>query len=72
MEAYYTESVMLPSVTLDSVKLFRNKVDEFTKVYPQVKENKRYPMIQKNIRTASIRITLEIDTTWNGETHITF
>jgi len=31
-----------------------------------------YPKIQENIKTASLRITIVCDTTWDGETHINF
>ena len=72
MEAYYTESIQLPTVTLDSVKSFSNKVDAFTRTYPYAKEHSKYPMIQANIKAASIRIVIEIDTTWAGEDNYTF
>ena len=72
MEAYYTESIQLPTVTLDSVKTFSNKVDEFTRSYPWAVEHQRYPQIQKNIKSASLRTTITINDEWDGETHINF
>ena len=72
MEAYYNESVKLPSVSIDSVESFSNKVDGFTRSYPEAKEHNKYPLIKENIRLASVRFTIEIDTTWAGETHIKF
>ena len=72
MEAYYTESVKLPSVSIDSVESFSNKVDGFTKNYPEAKEHNKYPLIKENIRLASVRLTIEIDTTWVGKTYIKF
>ena len=56
MKAFYTESCALPAVTIDSVRSFSAK----------------YPKIQENIKAASLRITIECDTTWDGETHINF
>ena len=66
MESFYMESVQLPSVTIDSVKSFSSKVDGFTRSYPWAVEHQRYPQIKENIKSASIRITLEVDTTWAG------
>ena len=70
MEAYYSESVKLPSVSIDSVESFSNKVDGFTRSYPEAKEHNKYPLIKENIRLASVRFTIEIDTTWAGDTII--
>lgn len=72
MEGFYVESCGLPVVTIDSVKLFSAKVDNYTDVYPQSKEHSLYPKIQANIKSASLRITITADTTWAGETHINF
>ncbi len=72
MEAYYTESMGLQSVTLDSVKTFSNKVENYVAENPDEKENPLYPKIQSNIKSASMRITLSVDTTWDGETHINY
>ena len=66
MEAFYTESCGLMAVTTDSVKLFSAKVDGFTK------EHSLYPKIQANIKSASLRLIITCDTTWDGETHINF
>ena len=72
MEGFYVESCGLPVVTIDSVKLFSAKVDNYTDVYPESKEHSLYPKIQANIKSASLRITITADTTWAGETHINF
>lgn len=72
MEDFYIESIQLPTVTLDSVRTFSNKLDGFTLAYPLAKEHKRYPMIKENIKAASIRISIDIDTVWSGETYINF
>lgn len=72
MEGFYIESCGLPSVTIDSVKLFSTKVNDYTDEYPESKEHSLYPKIQANIKSASLRITITCDTTWDGETHIIF
>ena len=72
MESFYTESCRLSSVTIDSVKLFSIKVNDYTTEYPESKGHSLYPKIQENIESASFRITIECDTTWDGETHINF
>ena len=72
MEIFYIESCGLPAVTIDSVKLFSIKVNNYTTEYPESKDHSLYPKIQENIKSASFRITIECDTTWDGETHINF
>lgn len=72
MEAFYSESCGLMAVSTDSVKLFSSKVDGFTTQYPESKEHSLYPKIQSNIKSASLRIVIQCDTTWDGETHINF
>ncbi len=72
MEGFYVESCGLPAVTIDSVKLFSTKVNDYTTEFPGAKEHRLYPKIQENIKSASLRITITCDTTWAGETHINF
>ena len=72
MKAFYTESCTLPAVTIDSVKTFSAKVGKYVTKYPESKSHSLYPKIQENIKAASLRITIECDTTWDGETHINF
>ncbi len=72
MESFYKESVTLPLVTLDSVKAFSSKVDGYVTTYPLAKEHKRYSQIQDNIKAASLRLSISIDTTWAGEDSIRF
>ena len=72
MEAYYVESIQLPSVTLDRVQSFSKKVDGFTASFPEALEHEKYPLIKANIKSASLRLVITCDTTWDGETHINF
>ena len=72
MEAYYMESIKLPSATIDSVKSFSSKVDGFTKSYPLALEHEKYPKIKEIIKAASLRLTIDVDTTWDVEKTIWF
>ncbi len=72
MENYYTESMGLQSVTIDSVKSFSSKVSNYVAQNPGEKAHPLYPKIQENIKSASLRLTITCDTTWDGETHINF
>lgn len=72
MEAYYIESTRLLIVPADSVQSFSNKVNVFTRTYPLALEHEKYPAIKENIRAASIRFTIKIDTTWAGIDSINF
>ena len=72
METYYVESLNLPTVSLDSIKSFRKKVDGYVNQNPEAKNHRRYSMIQENIKAASLRITIDIDPTWAGEDSIRF
>ena len=72
MEAFYTESCTLPAVTIDSVKAFSAKVGNYVTKHPESKSHSLYPKILENIKSASLRITIKCDTTWDGETHINF
>ena len=72
MEAYYMESVQLPTVSLDSIKKFSSKVDGYVADNPLAKEHRRYPQILQNIKTASLRISITINDEWDGDTIIHF
>ena len=66
------ESCGLPAVTIDSVKLFSTKVNNYTTEYPESMEHSLYPKIQANIKSASLRFTITCDMTWAGDTIIHF
>ena len=72
MESFYVESKGLTAVTVDSVKLFKCKVDGFVATYPLAVEHEKYPLIKENIKLASFRLTITFNEEWNGETHINF
>lgn len=72
LETFYTESQGLSTVSTDSVKKFAVKVDDYASEYPECKGHSLYGKIQANIKTASLRITVETDTAWAGHTHIEF
>lgn len=72
MRGFYAESCSLSTVSLDSVKSFKRKVDAYTAIFPASKETSLYPKIKENIRNASLRITLECDSTWDEPITINF
>ena len=72
MEAYYVESKGLSAVTIDSVTLFKNKVEGFVTTHPIAKEHEKYPLIQANIKSASLRIAITVNDEWAGDTIIHF
>lgn len=72
MESFYTESCGLQSVSTDSVKTFTVKVDNYTVRNPEAKQHVRYPQIQENIKAASLRLSITINTEWDGETFVDF
>ena len=72
MESFYLESVQLPTVTIDSVKSFSSKVNNFVSVYPEAREHRRYEQIIDNINTATLNITITVNTDYDGETVIKF
>lgn len=72
MEAYYTESKGLSAMTIDSITLFKNKVEGVVTTHPIAKEHEKYPLIQANIKAASLRITITINDEWAGDTIIHF
>lgn len=72
MTTYYTESCGLQSVPIDSVTRFAVKVDGFTAAHPESTAHPLYPAIQSNIKAASLRITITINDTWDGETYMNY
>ena len=72
MEGLYKESQGLTAVTVDSVQSFAVKVNNYVTDYPEEKEHRLYPKIQANIHNALLRITIEVDTAWDGEIHKSF
>jgi len=48
------------------------KVDGFVTVNPLAKQHDKYPLIQANIKAASLRMTIDIDTTWAREETFNF
>jgi len=74
LQTYYTESCSWDAqvLTSDSLRRFRLKVADYVSVHPDAIHTTVYPMIQDNIRQASLRVTLTIDPTWGGDTVINF
>lgn len=72
MEDYYVESLALPTVSLDSVNSFSCKVNGYVAQFPAAKQHRRYVQILENIKSASLRIIITVDTTWAGTDSISF
>jgi len=72
MEEYYKESVNLVTATLDSVNMFKAKVDGYVIRNPEAKNHKRYSQIQENIKAASLRLTITVHDEWDGVDSIRF
>jgi len=72
IEGFYIESCGLQVATIDSVKNFKVKVEDFTVEFPESKEHSLYPKILANIKSASLRLNITINDEWDGETHINF
>ena len=72
METYYVESKALPSVTVDSVNHFISKFKGFIEANPRAKLHNKYQPIVDNIKGASLRIVITVDTAWLGDTTVCF
>jgi hypothetical protein len=72
MEGLYQESQGLQSVTADSVRSFAVKVNNYVTEFPEEKEHPLYPKVQTNIKNACLKLTIVVDTAWDGEKHISF
>ena len=72
MVQYHAESQQLPQVAADSVARFSHKVDAFVGVHPDASDDPLYPVIQENIRQASLLFIITIDDEWAGIIYGTF
>ena len=72
MVDFHAESFGLYQVESDSVSRFSQKVDAFVVQHPTAAEDPLYPEILQNIQNNSLRISITIDTTWDGEYYIEF
>ena len=71
MEAFYSESMGLQSVSLDSIMSFSKKVEKYAEAFPSAIEHKRFPQIKENIRTATVKITIDYKK-WDEDKYIDF
>ena len=69
MEEFYQESKGLVSVTVDSVKLFKSKVDGFVATYPLAVEHEKYPLTRRISRLPHSVLPLRL--TKNGMVKLT-
>ena len=64
MVQYHAESLTLPSVAVDSVGRFEQKVEGFVALHPAAAEDPLFPEILDNIRQALVRFNLTLDPDW--------
>ena len=72
MESFYTASKSFLVVSKDSVNRFSDKVNGYVVTNPQAKNHSKYKLIMDNIKDATLRLTIEVDDEWAGDTTITF
>ena len=72
MVDFHAESFGLYQVESDSVSRFSQKVDAFVVQHPTAAADPLYPEILQNIQNNSLRISITIDTTWDGEYYVEF
>ena len=72
MESFYTESKGLKTVTKDSVNRFSDKVNGYVVTNPQARNHSKYKLIMYNIKDATLRLAIEVDDEWAGDTTIIF
>ena len=72
MESFYTESKGLKTVTKDSVNRFSDKVNGYVVTNPQARNHSKYKLIMDNIKDATLRLAIEVDDEWAGDTTIIF
>ena len=72
MVQYHAESQTLPSVAVDSVGRFEQKVQGFVALNPAAAEDPLFPEILKNIRQALVRFNITINPEWEGYIYRTF
>jgi len=72
MESFYTESKGLKTVSKDSVNRFSDKVNGYVVTNPQARNHSKYKLIMDNIKDATLRLAIEVDDEWAGDTTIIF
>lgn len=72
MESFFSESMTLQSVSVDSINRFSDKVNAFVTVNPKAKTHEKYQLIMDNIKAAILHISIEIQDKWEGDTTVTF
>ena len=72
MQSYYVESTHLNTQTSDSVTFFSQKVNTYVINFPVAGESRYFPLIQENIKNATISFDIKIDTTWAGHIYVNY
>ncbi len=72
MADYYSESLGLKNVSIDSVQTFSNKVDNYVTINPEEKANPLYPKIVSNIKSAMVSFNITVDDNWEDSIKIEY
>ena len=72
LRQYHAESLMLPTVSSDSITRFSDKVDAFVARHPAAEADPLYPQIQANIRQARLAVTIDVSPAWDDDIRINF
>lgn len=70
LDSYYKESLGLSLVSVDSVKRFKDKLDQYVNTNPDAKNSDKYFLIRDNIQNALTHII--IDDKWDGDSTVIF
>ena len=72
MKAYYAESCNLGVAASDSIVRFRQKVDTFVAQHTDAKEDPLYSQIVDNIKSAWIRLNINLGDDWGDDYNMIF
>ena len=72
MQAYYAESCNLGVAATDSVQRFSQKVDTFVTQHTDAKDDPLYPRIVDNIKSAWIRLNMNLGDDWDEDYNMLF
>lgn len=70
LDSYYKESLGLSLVSVDSVKRFKDKLDQYVNTNPDAKNTEKYILIINKIQNALTRIFINDE--WDGDSIIIF
>lgn len=72
MQAYYAESCNLGVAASDSIARFRQKVDTFVTQHADAKDDPLYSRIVDNIKSAWVRLNMNLGDDWDEDYNMIF